>query len=478
MDLPVTHGAIPTDLEGSFVRTGPNPRFPERLDQRRYHFFAGDAMVHGVELTGGKANYRNRWVQTRGLRRDLASMGDTVGQPAPRSFGKGTGGGNTAMVYHAGRCLALSEGTQGAWQLALPSLDTVGFFTFGDELRHNFTAHPKVCAATGELHFFGYGSSEVGPDNDRTAHVHYYAASSDGTLQVKDVPVQFRRPIMVHDMALSRKHAVFFDMPLWDMTTPVSSDDTTRVGILPRGASAQAVQWFEARVCYGYHTANAWDDVEVVAGADNKQEHDCVELIYCSSERFHFQRSNADSLFRHRWRFDLTNGELLADEDICDVPCEFPVVNPAVVGLKTRYIWANVLVSEPSPLSSNGMMKYDVLARDWTVHTFEGNRRGGECFFAPRLDSRTEDDGYLLCYTNVFGTTQSDLYIMDAASMELVAIVSLGGAFVPNGFHAFWIDAARYADGQQRFGGLQSEPDAIPKIGELDWTGTARVARL
>ena len=78
------------------------------------------------------------------------------------------------------------------------------------------------------------------------------------------------------------------------------------------------------------------------------------------------------SVDNSRWRFDLATGEAIADEDLCTVPCEFPVVNPAVVGLKTRYIWANVLVSEPSPLSSNGIMKYDVQQRDWSVHKFEG----------------------------------------------------------------------------------------------------------
>ena len=46
-DLVVTAGAIPAGLSGSFVRTGPNPRFPEKHDPRSYHFFAGDAMVHG-----------------------------------------------------------------------------------------------------------------------------------------------------------------------------------------------------------------------------------------------------------------------------------------------------------------------------------------------------------------------------------------------------------------------------------------------
>ena len=298
MDLTVTRGAIPPGLEGTFVRTGPNPRFPERHDQRRYHFFAGDAMVHGVELKDGKAHYRNRWVQTRGLRRDLATMGESVGQPPPPSFGKGSSGGNTAMLYHGGRLLALSEGTQGAWQLALPSLDTVGFFTFGDELKHNFTAHPKVCAETEELHFFGYGDNEVDPQNDRAAHIHYSAVSSTGKLQFKDVPIPFRRPIMAHDMALTRKHAIFFDMPLWSMTKPVSNDDTTRFGVIARGASSDAVQWFEAKGCYGYHTANAWDVVVAEANGDeDEEEHSCIELIYCASERIHFQRSNADSLF-------------------------------------------------------------------------------------------------------------------------------------------------------------------------------------
>ena len=61
--------------------------------------------------------------------------------------------------------------------------------------------------------------------------------------------------------------------------------------------------------------------------------------------------------------------------------------------------------------------------------------------------------------------------------------MSLGGAFVPNGFHAFWIDAVRYQDGKQRFDGLQPEPDVLPpdvlpRIGELDWTGEVSVAKL
>ena len=108
------------------------------------------------------------------------------------------------------------------------------------------------------------------------------------------------------------------------------------------------------------------------------------------------------------------------------------------------------------------------------MHELEGNRRASESFFVPRQGgSGAEDDGYLLCYATVFGTQESDLYILDAATMDMVAIISLGGAFVPGGFHGFWIDAEKYAPGKQRLEGLQAEPSllSLPQIGELDWTG-------
>ena len=56
-------GQLPSDLRGSFLRIGPNPRNPELLDAG-YHFFAGDGMIHGVELREGRACYRRKFVRT------------------------------------------------------------------------------------------------------------------------------------------------------------------------------------------------------------------------------------------------------------------------------------------------------------------------------------------------------------------------------------------------------------------------------
>lgn len=57
-DLPVGR-AIPPELNGWYLRNGPDPRHATA------HWFRGDGMIHGVRLENGRgAWYRNRWVRT------------------------------------------------------------------------------------------------------------------------------------------------------------------------------------------------------------------------------------------------------------------------------------------------------------------------------------------------------------------------------------------------------------------------------
>ncbi|HEV8065108.1 MAG TPA: carotenoid oxygenase family protein, partial [Acidimicrobiales bacterium] len=60
-DLPV-EGEIPAAVDGLLVRNGPNPI---AADPDSYHWFTGNGMLHGIELSAGRAkSYRNRWVRT------------------------------------------------------------------------------------------------------------------------------------------------------------------------------------------------------------------------------------------------------------------------------------------------------------------------------------------------------------------------------------------------------------------------------
>src|SRR5262245_13320925 len=58
--LPV-EGEIPADLNGIYLRNGPNPRFEPN---GRYHPFDGDGMLHAAHFERGRVVYRNRWVRT------------------------------------------------------------------------------------------------------------------------------------------------------------------------------------------------------------------------------------------------------------------------------------------------------------------------------------------------------------------------------------------------------------------------------
>ena len=143
-DLPVT-GAIPPALSGQYLRNGSNP-----ASGTAGHWFFGDGMVHGIRLEGGKASwYRNRWVRTTKFDKQLdATDPETMMDPTASAA-------NTHVVAHAGRIWALEEGHL-PYELS-PELETLGCDDFGGRLTTAFTAHPKLCPETGELHFFGYG---------------------------------------------------------------------------------------------------------------------------------------------------------------------------------------------------------------------------------------------------------------------------------------------------------------------------------
>ena len=58
-------GELPRDLDGFFLRIGPNPAFVPNVET--YHVFDGDGMIHQVEFGDGRATYRNRFVQSEGF---------------------------------------------------------------------------------------------------------------------------------------------------------------------------------------------------------------------------------------------------------------------------------------------------------------------------------------------------------------------------------------------------------------------------
>ena len=62
LELEVVAGALPEELDGMFVRNGPNP-IPGQMS-KRYLWFDGHGMLHNIRIKRGKALYSNTYVRT------------------------------------------------------------------------------------------------------------------------------------------------------------------------------------------------------------------------------------------------------------------------------------------------------------------------------------------------------------------------------------------------------------------------------
>lgn len=416
-DLPVD-GRIPLELNGWYLRNGPNPR------EAGGHWCTGEGMVHGVRLENGRAAwYRNRWVRT-----------ENFDHPLPLFNPDGTrnlhsSAANTHVIRHAGKTLALMD-TALPYELT-PDLDTLGAYDFAGKLIDSMAPHPKICPVTGELHFFGYGDLTY-------PHINYYRADADGTVKIRR-PIDVPGLTLMHDFALTAQHVVFLDLPLVfnpqvaltgriERDPPYRWDDSygARLGVLRRDDPFGPVRWFDINPCYVFHVANAFD----VSSAQG-------DAIVMQVVRYpEIWRNNSDfetdaSLWR--WTIDLDAG-VVQEVQLDDRDIEFPRVDDRRVGASARYTVA---------VGKDGLVRYDAEHDSAEVHRFGVNGMAGapdEAVFAPAPGQTDESAGWYMSYVYSPVRGCSELVILNASEFnaEPVARVRLPRR-VPHGFHGSWI---------------------------------------
>jgi 8'-apo-carotenoid 13,14-cleaving dioxygenase len=425
-DLPVT-GTIPVELEGRWLRNGPNP-FDE-VDPASHHWFIGDGMVHGVRLRGGRAEwYRNRWVRTD-------RIATALGEPAPGGpdFGHRDFGPNTHVAGFAGRTWALVEAGGTPVELGY-ELETVARNDFSGTLPGPFSAHPKYDPTSGELHAMCYAWPDL------VDHLQYVVVGPDGRVRrTVDIPVPDW--VMVHDLSLTGRYAVVYDLPVTidlDAVTAGSrfpfrwkAERPSRVGLLPRDGEAADIVWVDVDPCFVFHPLNAYDtdDGQVVIDLcryDKMFDHDVLGPF-------------GDGLATlDRWTIDPVARRVHA-ERIDDRAHEFPRHDPRVGGRAHRYGYtAGVDPSTPGLFGATYQTDYhtgEVLAHD------HGPGRGGaEPVFVPRAGSVAEDDGWLLVTVYDATADTSELVVLDAADLTAAPVgrVHLPRR-IPHGFHGSWV---------------------------------------
>ncbi len=452
-DLAVV-GELPPELDGMFVRNGPNPQFPPI---KNYHVFEGDGMLHGVRIRGGRASYRNRYVRTAGWKAERAagkalygSFLDPLDAAALLRVLRNSliraplikNTANTALVCHDGRLLALWEGGE-PHEIRVPDLDTACPYTFGGRLKNQFTAHPKIDPATGEMLFFGYSLF--------TPSVRYGVLSGRGEI-VHTTAFEVPRPVVMHDFAATPRHTIFVDTPLTVSVKRMLRGQPllkfepglgARLGVLPRYGEGRDTKWFEVSPCYVFHTLNAYEDGDEVI------------LLACRTEGFpeaFFMPPGAKTgdgtpigkefaPVMYRWRLNTKTGTA-REEALDDAPADFPRVNEALVGSRTRYGYALNIHKV------NELFKYDFERGRSERHGFGKGRFGGEAVFVPRPDARAEDDGWLVTFVHDEEDGASEMIVIEAGDFGAPPVARVRiPARVPYGFHGAWIPGGLLSEG-------------------------------
>ena len=425
-DLEVT-GHLPPELDGRYLRNGPNPVGP--IDVANHHWFVGDGMVHGLRLRDGRAEwYRNRWVRSSAVAGYLGEPAAPGEHPDQRSVA------NTNVIGHAGRTFAIVEAGGRPAELT-DELDTICFTDLDGTLAHGFTAHPKRHPSTGDLHAANYWWM-------RPEVIDYTVVGADGRVRHQvDIPVPGNP--MVHDCSITETSMVLYDLPCtFDLelamagrTLPYAWDPGygARLGVLPLAGTADQVQWFEIEPCYVFHPINAFDDGSRVV----------IDVVRHPS-MFATDLQGPNEGPPAIWRYVLDRATGTATEaQLDDRAVEFPRVDERMVGRHHQFSWATGLgVGGDGEVvwPGNGLVRHDARTGESEVRSFGPGRTVGEAVFVPRSPDAAEDDGWYLALVHDAATDRSELTVIDGTDWlgEPVATVHLP-VRVPLGFHGNWV---------------------------------------
>ena len=446
-DLPVV-GQIPDDIEGVYVRTGEN-QIHEPIG--RYHPFDGDGMVHVMSFRGGHAEYRNRFVRTKGFYAEQEagrSLWAGLMEPPSRSERPGWGAqewlkdsSSTDVVVHAGRIVSTFYQCGEAYRLDPLTLEQLGTAPWTP--LDGISAHPKVDVSTGEMLFFNYSK--------HAPYMHYGVVGPDDRLR-HYTPIPLDGPRLPHDMAFTPRFTILNDMPLhWDESllaknvhaVKFHSQRPTRFALIPRYGTAEDILWFEAEPTYVLHWLNAFEEGdEVVLDGYYQEQPEPPSLQgapagYGRMMAYIDQHSMRPKL--HRWRFNLSTGQT-REERLDERILEFGMINQRYAGQAYRYGYS--AIPEPGWFLFRGLVKHDLQSGESESLLFGDQRFGSEAPFVPRIDAKSEDDGYLVSFVTDLKSRTSECVLIDAKRFSEGPVCRIQlPEMICAGTHSVWANA-------------------------------------
>ncbi|HEY0941966.1 MAG TPA: carotenoid oxygenase family protein [Steroidobacter sp.] len=444
-DLTVLEGEIPHDIDGVYLRNTENP-IHQPLG--RYHPFDGDGMVHQIDLRRGTVSYRNRFVRTRCMvaeqeagRALWGGLMDPPGVSLRPGFGAHEGlkdASSTDIVVHAGVALSTFYQCGEAYCMDPETLEPLGLAPWVP--LDGISAHPKVDERTGELLFFNY--SKYPP------YMHYGVVDRQRRV-VTYTPIPLPGPRLPHDLTFSEHYTILNDFPVfWDEELLKSRIHAVRMhpnlpsrfAIIPRHGSAADVRWFEAEPTYVLHFMNAYEQGDEIIMDAYFQDNPTPGALAGAPPGFEHMMAYLDEQsFRphlRRWRFNLRTGTT-REEPLDDRILEFGTINQQYAGRPYRYVYSSR--TEPGWFLMTGYVKHDLqTGQSWELN-LGPKRYASEAPFAPRIDAKDEDDGYLVTFVTDENTGTSECVLIDAKRFSEGPVCRIALPHkISSGTHSHW----------------------------------------
>lgn len=424
-------GTIPSELNGCYLRNGPNPYFKPYT----YTYpVDGDGMIHQITIRNGQASYKNKFVKTKGFIAEKKAKMSLYGGialpiiPDPR-FVIDNANKNTAsinIIPWQNKFLALYEASPA--YILDRDLNTIGKW----EPEPNFlvNAHQRIDSDTSQTYMFSYNT------NQANIYLTLYEFDYRQRL-VKQLNIKKPLPTMIHDFVITKNYLVFFDAPaIFNILGNKGDkpffyyDNNIKLRIILVNRRTYEVTNIEdVDGFFVYHFINAYEE-------NNKIILDFI--CYKKLELISVTYSNNPSQL-YRGEIDLDTMRYSHHPLNIDTLVEFPTYNQKYTAKKYRYAYMLAKTNDKDLGLFNQIIKYDLLKNKSQAVEIMPNTELSEATFIPSSNPTTEDDGYLALFVYHPSQERSDFVILSAKHPDKVIARIKLPVRVPHGLHGSWV---------------------------------------
>jgi carotenoid cleavage dioxygenase len=229
-------------------------------------------------------------------------------------------------------------------------------------------------------------------------------------------------------------------------------EQPSRFAIIPRRGQTHEIRWFEAAPTFVLHFLNAYEEGDEIILDGYFEDEPEPKNFDGAPKGYERMMSYLDQYkmgtHLHRWRFNLVTGQT-TEQRLDNRILEFGMFNQRYATRPYRYAYSAVQV--PGWFLFHGYVKHDLQTGESCEIRLPEGQYASEAPFAPRIDAKDEDDGYLVTFVTNETTQRSEALLIDCKRFAEgpVCRIELPHKLC-SGTHSCWANGSDMRDGLLR----------------------------